>query len=222
MSTPLSQILREVSFGGHEAPTEKAPEPNYHTAFLRGGLNLAGIAAQFAHHFLMYEALESATRTHAQQKGEFFAFWLPELHRLPAVESDLQYWLGDDWQAQVREKYAADGINQYVARIEEVAPHDFPRYVAHHYTRYLADLSGGFMIAKMFRKHYGEAGTSFYSFPEIADPKQYKNDYRQLLDSLDFSDDEKQVIAEETRLAYELNNVAGSDLQARFETEYRA
>ncbi|MGO1661768.1 MAG: heme oxygenase (biliverdin-producing) [Canibacter sp.] len=222
MSTSLSQTLREVSFGGHEEPEEKLPEPNYHTAYLRGGLNVAGVAAQFAQHFLMYEALENATQAYADKKGEFFAFWLPELHRLPALRDDLQFWLGDNWEAEVRSNYADPGITNYVNRINAVAPTSFPHYVAHHYTRYLADLSGGFMIAKMFRKHYGDEGTSFYSFPEIPDPKQYKNDYRALLDSLEFTDDEIQTIAGEVKLAYQLNNTAGADLQARFATEFQA
>jgi heme oxygenase len=221
MSKPLSQILREVSFAGHEAPEVEITEPNYHTAFLRGGLNREGVAAQFAQHFLMYEAIENATRVHADKKGEFFTFWLPELHRLPALERDLHFWIGDNWESEVRGRYATEGINAYVDRINEVAPTDFPRYIAHHYTRYLADLSGGFMIAKMFRKNYGEEGTEFYSFPEIADPEAYKEDYRQLLDSLELSAQDKQVVADETALAYSLNGRAGADLQARFETEYR-
>ena len=227
----LSERLREVSFSGHgraddwagsadDAPTE----PRYATAYMRGGLNTDGIAAQVAQHFLMYEALEGATARHRERQGADFVLWMPELHRLPALRADLQHWLGDDWEEQVRSRYATPGIMQYVDRITEVAPDSFPHFVAHHYTRYLADLSGGLMIAKAFRRSYdidGDAGTTFYTFEGIDDPRAYKQAYRELLDTLNFTEEELEVIADEVALAYRLNNVAGADLEARFE-EYRA
>lgn len=96
--------------------------------------------------------------------------------------------------------------------------------MAHHYTRYLADLSGGLMIARMFEQSYGiegDTGVKFYRFPGIEDPKAFKERYRELLDGAGFSEEEQAVIAEEVALAYRLNGEAGADLEARFE-EYRA
>lgn len=227
----LSQRLREVSFGGHggadnwTGEAEEAPkEPQYATAFLRGGLNRAGIAAQVAQHFLMYEALESATAAHHERSGEAFSFWMPELHRLPALRADLQHWIGDEWESETRGRYATPGILAYVSRINEVAHDSFPHFVAHHYTRYLADLSGGLMIARMFRKSYeldDRTGTEFYVFDEIEDPTAYKDGYRAVLDALDFTPEEQELVADEVALAYRLNNSAGADLEDRFE-EYRA
>lgn len=227
----LSARLREVSFGGHggeenwTGDAEQAPqEPMYGTAFLRGGLNREGIAAQVAQHFLMYEALESAAQAHRDRGGDDFAFWMPELHRLPSLEADLRYWIGADWEAETRSRYATPGILAYVDRINEVARDSFPHFVAHHYTRYLADLSGGLMIARMFRCSYeldGDEGTEFYTFDQIEDPKAYKDDYRALLDTLDFTPAEVDLVAEEVALAYRLNNAAGRDLEERF-AEYRA
>jgi len=157
-------------------------------------------------------------------QGEGFAFWLPELHRLPALREDLRHWIGDDWEAEVRGRYATPGIQAYVDRINEVAPESLPLFVAHHYTRYLADLSGGLMIARMFEQAYGidgDEGVQFYRFPEIEDPKTFKDRYRELLDGAGFTAEEQDAIAEEVALAYRLNNIAGQDLNARFE-EYSA
>ncbi len=223
----LSQRLRSVSFGGHggdeswtgDGATEPE-EPRYATAYMRGGLNRAGIAAQAAHHFLMYEAIESAAEVHRARLGESFAFWRPELHRLPSVIADLEYWIGDDWEREVRGRYRTPGIVAYVERLEEVAPNSLPLFVAHHYTRYLADLSGGQMIARAFARSYGiegDEGVRFYRFTQIEDPRSYKDAYREMLDSAEFTEAEQRLIADEVALAYRLNNLAGADLEARFE-----
>ena len=225
----LAERLREVSLSGHGrgdewGSSEEAAEPQYSTAYLRGGLNRAGVAAQVAQHFLMYEALEAATLAHRERLGEDFVLWMPELHRLESLRNDAQYWMGDDWENEVRTRYATPGIMRYVERLNGVAATSYPHFVAHHYTRYLADLSGGLMIAKMFRRSYemtGNEGTSFYDFPAIEDPRAWKDRYRSLLDTMEFSEQEKDAIVEEVALAYQLNNEAGSDLEARF-AEYKA
>lgn len=224
----LSERLREVSFGGHQPeeqqPDPSLPEPRYAKAYLRGGLNHEGIAAQVAQHYLMYEALEAATKAHRQLQGEDFAFVMPELIRLPSLEKDLQYWLGNNWEAQVRGRYNTPRIQNYVDRLNNIAAKSFPHFVAHHYTRYLADLSGGQMIVKMFRESYnmqGLEGTTFYDFEGIDDIKAYKAGYRKVLDSLSFTPEEIELVAKEVALGYQLNNEAIIDLDERF-TEYQS
>lgn len=225
----LSQRLRQVSFGGHGGNDDWQSEegkggPSYYDAYLKGGLNREGIAAQSAQHFLMYEAIETAAEEYRARLGDDFAFWLPELHRLPALRKDLEHWIGSDWEQQVRGRYATPGIRAYVDRINEVAHDSLPHFVAHHYTRYLADLSGGLMIARMFEQSYGiegDEGVRFYRFAEIEDPMAFKERYRGLLDGAGFTAEEQDTIAEEVVLAYRLNNAAGADLQSRID-EYRA
>ena len=76
------------------------------------------------------------------------------------------------------------------------------------------------MIARAFVRSYGvegDEGVRFYRFAQIEDPRSYKDAYRELLDLADFTETEQQIIAEEVALAYELNNLAGADLEARFE-----
>ncbi|QYM77026.1 heme oxygenase (biliverdin-producing) [Leucobacter luti] len=221
---PLSAMLRRVSNRGHRGGDEGSAEPRYATAYLRGGLNREGIAAQAAQHFLMYEALEAATSTQLEQYGQDFAFAMPELRRLPALRADLAHWIGPEWETVTRTRYATPGITSYVERLTEVAASSLPHFVAHHYTRYLADLSGGLMIVKMFRDSYsieGDDGVRFYVFDEIPDPRAFKDTYRALLDEFPFSEADRNSIAEEVQLAYDLNNAAGADLEARFE-EYQA
>jgi hypothetical protein len=58
--------------------------------------------------------------------------------------------------------------------------------VAHAYTRYLGDLSGGQVLARVARKTYGlekgGAGTQFYEFDNIENKNGYKKGYRARLD----------------------------------------
>ena len=56
--------------------------------------------------------------------------------------------------------------------------------LAHHYTRYLGDLSGGQVISRALDRVFnlGGTGLALYSFP--MQPKRYKDSYRARLDAL--------------------------------------
>ena len=57
-------------------------------------------------------------------------------------------------------------------------------FVAHHYTRYLGDLSGGIFIGRVMQRRFGfdTNGIGFYLFADIADPRAFKDVYREQLD----------------------------------------
>ncbi|MGO1801834.1 MAG: heme oxygenase (biliverdin-producing) [Microbacteriaceae bacterium] len=216
----LSQRLRQVSFGGHTDSGDSGPS-HYYDAYTRGGLTPEGAAAQAVHHYYIYRSLEQTAEKQRERLGDDFAFWLPELHRLPSLRADLEHWLGDGAVDRIE---FPEGLRPYTDRIDENAGDSLPHYVAHQYTRYLADLSGGQQIGEMHRRAYGlerGAGATFYEFSEIPDPAAFKVRYRELLDAASFSEDEIRLIEDEVRLAYRMNNQVFADLDARFE-EYRA
>ncbi|GAB3598237.1 biliverdin-producing heme oxygenase [Microbacterium tumbae] len=218
-SGPLSQRLRTVSFEGHSGD-DSAPS-RYYEAYTRGGLSREGVAAQAVQHYFMYRSLEAAAERLHERLGDGFAFWLPELHRLPSLRADLRHWLGADAEEHVE---ISPRLRPYIDRLDEVAGSSLLHYVAHQYTRYLADLSGGQQIGEMHRRAYGldrGEGATFYEFAAIDDPGAFKARYRALLDAASFSEEEILQIEEEVRLAYRLNNEAYADLEERFEG-YRA
>jgi len=94
-----------------------------------------------------------------------------------------------------------------MARIEQVA--DWPGgYIAHHYTRYMGDLSGGQFIRMELQKIYGYqkgGGVDFYLFDEVGSLPRFKNEYRARLDALPFGEREQQRMIGEVKLAYQLN-----------------
>ena len=102
-----------------------------------------------------------------------------------------------------------------MARLREVCFAWNGGFLAHHYTRYLGDLSGGQYIAEAVRQVYtlaGSDGTEFYVFDGIPDPAEFKARYRDLLDATDWSDGERARIVEELRIAYKLNIDVLADL----------
>ncbi|MFT4231339.1 MAG: biliverdin-producing heme oxygenase, partial [Leucobacter sp.] len=88
--------------------------------------------------------------------------------------------------------------------------------VAHHYTRYLGDLSGGQMIAKRVAKQHGleRDGIAFYDFAELGSLVAFKNGYRAALDALGatLDADEKARMLDEVRAAYGFNTAVFVDL----------
>ena len=101
-----------------------------------------------------------------------------------------------------------------MTRLHEVA--GWPGgFVAHHYTRYLGDLSGGQHIGRVVARHYGltpDHGGRFSRFESISDPSAFKDAYRRSLDAAPWDHDERQEVVEEIRTAYRLNTAVFDDL----------
>ncbi len=88
-------------------------------------------------------------------------------------------------------------------------------FVAHHYTRYLGDLSGGQAIGRILARTYEldrPEGVRFYDFPAIPKPKPYKDGYRARLDALPLDEDEKAVVLAEVKATFDLNGALFAEL----------
>lgn len=80
--------------------------------------------------------------------------------------------------------------------------------VAHAYTRYLGDLSGGQVLGKITQKSLGlssKEGLSFFSFPGVSSPNRFKQLYRSRMNSVELTEEEKAAVLEEAVDAFELN-----------------
>ncbi|HLR84599.1 MAG TPA: biliverdin-producing heme oxygenase, partial [Nocardioidaceae bacterium] len=160
---------------------------------------------------VVYDALESVGRQYADDPlvGAVFD---PLLERRDALCEDLDYWAGGGWRDTPIDSPATEA---YVARIHDAAAEWGGLYVAHHYTRYLGDLSGGQAIGKVLTRTYDlpkGAGVAFYDFAGIPKTKPYKDAYRARLDALDIDAVEKQRIVSEVKLAFRLNESLFAEL----------
>ncbi|MFC0531402.1 biliverdin-producing heme oxygenase [Phytohabitans kaempferiae] len=197
--------VRELTRSDHAAAQGMA----YFDALLSGGLDRSGYTALTAQLFFVYETLEEAA-DEMRDDPVAGAFVFDELARLPALVADLAHLLGPDWPAQV----AASGpTSEYRARLREVAFTWPAGFVAHHYTRYLGDLSGGQVMRRAIQREYGldGPGTRFYEFPGV-EPRAFKQRYRQLLDSAPWDAVEQDRFLDEVSRAYQLNTAMLDDL----------
>ncbi|MFF1960175.1 heme oxygenase (biliverdin-producing) [Streptomyces sp. NPDC058220] len=211
-ATPFSTLIRVAS---HEQHTE-AETSTFMSDLLGGRLGVDAYTRYTEQLWFVYRALESAAES---LKADSVAgpFIQRELLRTPELESDLAHLRGADWRTGLEPLPATAA---YAARVEECARVWPGGYVAHHYTRYLGDLSGGQIIRDKAEKTWGFArkgdGVRFYVFEEIPNPAAFKRSYRELLDQVAADDLEKQRIIDECKRAFDFNGAVFRELGARF------
>jgi len=205
---PFSQALRERTRGGHSA-SEGA---NFMDDLMTGKGSRDDYISLVAQHYFIYAALEAAAEK-MKDDADAAAFITPQLTRLPALEADLLFLIGDDWRSVIA---PLPTTARYVDRIETVAATWGGGFIAHHYTRYLGDLSGGQIIRTLMQRQFGfeTNGVGFYLFDQIAKPKEFKDVYRAQLDAVTWSEEERDRVIDEVMVAYRFNTELFVDLAA--------
>ncbi|MFJ2391477.1 heme oxygenase (biliverdin-producing) [Streptomyces sp. NPDC087843] len=209
---PFSALIRTAS---HEQHVE-AETSTFMSDLLGGRLGVDAYARYTEQLWFVYEALEADAGTLAADPvaGPFIQ---PALLRRAALERDLTHLRGAGWRSTLT---ALPATEAYAARVAECARAWPGGYVAHHYTRYLGDLSGGQIIRDRAERTWGFArkgdGVRFYVFEDIANPAAFKRGYRDLLDALPADDLERQRIIAECRRAFALNTAVFGALDEEF------
>lgn len=204
---PFSQALRERTWSSH-GDSEGA---TFMKDLMTGAGTREDYVALVAQHFFIYEALEAAAERFASDPVAS-AFISPQLTRMPALTQDLEFLLGADWRSAIT---PVPTTVRYVDRINEVAAEGWAGgFIAHHYTRYMGDLSGGQAIGRLMQRHFGfdTNGVGFYLFDQIASPKEFKETYREQLDAVAWSDEERERVIDEVIVAYRFNTDLFVDL----------
>jgi heme oxygenase len=160
----------------------------------------------------IYGAMEPAVAA-MRAGGRLVDLLDPRLDRVAAIDHDLTA-LANGTARSLTAPLAA--TRAYVDRIHRVAGSP-PRLLAHHYVRYLGDLSGGQIIASLMRKHYGieDEALTFYAFAGIPSKGGFKTTYRRHLDVVLADPAFYEAMLEESRLAYEANRLVFADLGER-------
>lgn len=198
--------LRELTREEHER-TERAP---FVSALLAGELPRSAYAGLLGQSYLFYRELEEAG---AAWRGDrtVGSFVSDALLRAPALAADLAWLSGPAWRSALAPLPAT---SRYVERIREVCFTSRGAFVAHHYTRYLGDLSGGQIIRHKLRSIYDldDDGLRFYTFDEIPRPKRFKDAYRALLDETEWDAGERTALIAEANEAFRHNRAVFDDL----------
>lgn len=206
----FAALIRSATTGDHD----RNESAGFMSALMAGDLDTDAVAALSARLLMVYSALESVGEALALDgvAGEFVD---PALYRVPSLKDDLTTFRGDDPSAWVEESPAA---RAYADHLRTACPGDPGAFVAHHYTRYLGDLSGGRAIGAILRRTYGleQAGATFYEFAQIPDPVAYKRDYRARLDALPSKGIDQAAFIAQVHQAYAMNEAMIGELGARF------
>ncbi|MFH7335948.1 heme oxygenase (biliverdin-producing) [Streptomyces sp. KHY 26] len=212
---PFSTLIRTATRAQHTA----AETSTFMSDLLGGRLGVAAYARYTEQLWFVYEALENTAGALAADPvaGPFLR---PELRRLPALERDLAHLRGPGWREGLG---ALPETRAYADRVRACAEEWPGGYVAHHYTRYLGDLSGGQVIRDRAERTWGFGkkgdGVRFYVFDEIANPAAFKRGYRELLDRIPADALERQRIAAECGRAFALNTAVFRALGEEFPLE---
>lgn len=202
---PFSLLLREATRDLHT----EAERTGFVREMLRGRVTREGYAL-FARNLLpAYEAMELAMERHAESTV-LGPLAHPPVYRAPALQADLQGLAGPSWRQSLP---VLPATRRYAERIAAVAADgNGERLLAHAYVRYMGDLNGGQVLARLLAKNLGlDAATlSFYDFPGISDIGAFKASYRQWIDAAGNEIEDPDGVIAEAEAAFRLN-IALSD-----------
>ena len=209
MTEPFSARLK--------ASTATIHDEVEHTSFMvdlmEGRLDVRAYSLLLMQYALIYAALESKTREFADSPL-VAPFHDSALFRTQRIHSDLEKLgtttagqcpnatspnLGDsDSVVTVSAETYADHLNR-LTRPEQL--------IAHHYTRYLGDLSGGQAIGALMGRHYSvpAEALTMWDFTKVGKTKPYKDAYRSHLDEIGANGGDEQLVIDETLTAFALN-----------------
>jgi heme oxygenase len=199
-SSPLSSLLREGTKDLHR----QAESTAFIHALFTAKLTKEQYRVFMLQLFHVYRALEEDSED-LRRHPVFGRVYFTELLRTEPLIKDLNFYYGSqNW----RDITPTAATVEYVDRIGFLKRNNLIRLVAHHYTRYLGDLSGGQAMNKIVIKMLPdilENGREFYKFPQIEDFDEFKNNYRVRLDTLSIDEETAEDIVAEARYAFEMN-----------------
>jgi len=139
MTSNLATQLREGTSKSHTM----AENVNFIKSFLGGVIDKSSYVEMLSKLYFVYEAIEKAmeeNKEHEYIKPIYF----PELNRTQSLKEDLDFHYGERWLESTK---ISPATLDYVNRINQISKEKPELLVAHAYTRYLGDLSGGQMLA---------------------------------------------------------------------------
>ena len=205
ITRPFSEQIREESMADHRS----AEDSRFITSLMQGSLSVEQYGVYLSQFQAIYAVLDRANRQ-LSADSRFCQFSDPRLARTDAISADLA-------AMGVEPQPATAATELYTARLDWAGQTSNLRVVAHHYTRYLGDLSGGRIIATRLAKLMDLSpshGLTFYEFSDLGKLPKYKQRYREQLDALCLDLEEREILIEEVRLAYQLNSEVFRSLEA--------
>ncbi len=207
MSGNLAMKLRVGTQHAHTA----AENVGFTKCFVQGVIDRNSFAKFLSNLYFVYSELEAGLEHH-RHHPLIGRIYFSQLNRRANLEKDLAFYYGQNWRSQI---IPSPATQQYVARIRDLVANEPVLLIAHAYTRYMGDLSGGQMFQKIAQEKFqlhGFEGTSFYDFASIPDKQAFKNTYRDALNYLEIEDAVCDRIVAEANIAFAFNARMAQDL----------
>ena len=186
----------------------------------------------------IYKVLEEELDRNSSHPAVAPIYFPQELARLESLERDLEHFFGSDWRKRVivpaathryeqrlrkvskeevmilKVTFCVGSVGNYSvskkknSKIFQIGRESPELLVAHAYTRYLGDLSGGQVLGKITQKSLGlssKEGLSFFSFPGVSSPNRFKQLYRSRMNSIELTEEQRKAALQEAVDAFELN-----------------
>uniref|UniRef100_UPI0037E82834 heme oxygenase 1a n=1 Tax=Semicossyphus pulcher TaxID=241346 RepID=UPI0037E82834 len=182
-------------------------------SYQKGQITLPQYKVLLCSLYEIYKALEEELDRNSSHPAVAPIYFPQELARLESLESDLEHFFGSEWKKSV---VVPAATHRYGQKLREIGRESPELLVAHAYTRYLGDLSGGQVLGKITQKSLGlsgKDGLSFFSFPGVSSPNRFKQLYRSRMNSIELTEEERAEVLEEAVAAFELNIQVFDDLQ---------
>ncbi|KAI4832615.1 hypothetical protein KUCAC02_015577 [Chaenocephalus aceratus] len=205
----LSEQIKKVTMEIHT----RAEKTELMMSFMRGQVTLAQYKLLLCSLYEVYQTLEEEMDRNSNHPGVAPIYFPTELARLDAIAKDLEYFYGRDWREKI---VVPAATKRYCHRLRQIGKENPVFLVAHAYTRYLGDLSGGQVLGRIAQKSMGlksSEGLSFFAFPGVSNPTLFKQLYRSRMNSVELTEEERNGMLEEGVRAFELNIQVFDDLQ---------
>jgi len=160
--------------------------------------------------YFVYRAIEDALES-CRDEERVFPLRDPRMYRSAALEQDVAYFLGDDWMSKEQPSPPA---KKYLSRIEFVASTNPELLIAYAHSMFLASLAGGQIIGAIVKRTLGlsgDEGLAFFDYGDI-DTKALRAGFKENVNSMDIDRKTKDLIIEEKKLVFKMNNEIASQV----------
>ncbi|KAI9245137.1 heme oxygenase-domain-containing protein [Helicostylum pulchrum] len=193
--------------------------------FLSGTINKDEYGRYINSLYFVYKTMEELLVQHKDHPSVQMIHFPFELTREKTLREDIEFYYGKDRVAEIiSEKNITPAVSAYIKALKDAAEKNPALLIAHSYSRYLGDLSGGQILSKRLKKHVlkidvtdaawdSYEGLQFYNFDHIANNNEFKNLYRQRLDSALVTQYTKDLIVAEAIYSFELNIALFNEIQ---------
>jgi heme oxygenase len=163
--------------------------------FLKGDINADEYGRYINSLYFVYKNMEELLAKYKDHNVVRIIHFPHELNRTESIVKDLEYFYGEDRVAElVNPESMTPAVKKYVQAMEDACAKSPALLIAHSYSRYLGDLSGGQILSKRLKKSVLKLnendgswdtieGLNFYLFNNLGNQTDFKNFYRERLNA---------------------------------------